>query len=153
MNFLKKIAGGIKALFTSEGGRQTVATVLNLVAPGSGSAFNAIAGIVVSVEAYFRAAFADKPLSAEKLMAALPMVEEVMKRTELLVGKDIVDEARFREGCTKIIGGFVDILHSVDVKKPQAGKAPTTLSGAGASVSGMAHPMNKGIGGEYLQYR
>lgn len=119
MNFLKKIGKGvIKILSFMTNHRGEIARVLTPFVGAAGlTTLGLVAGVVAEVEHYFTTAFGDKKLSSEKLTAALPLVSLTLRHSELLLGREVVDEDRFTEGCRKIIAGVVDVLHAVDDRK------------------------------------
>ncbi|MBO0887486.1 hypothetical protein J2P12_00135 [Candidatus Bathyarchaeota archaeon] len=71
-----------------------------------------IGSLVVQIEA----AFAAIPGStgAQKLQAAVPLVANIVRTSEMLAGKKIHDETLFTKGCTEITQGVVDLLNSID---------------------------------------
>jgi hypothetical protein len=81
----------------------------------AGTAINdltSIGSLVVQIEA----AFAAVPGStgAQKLQAAIPLVSNIIKTSELVAGKKIHDEALFTTACTEFTQGMVDLLNSID---------------------------------------
>lgn len=53
----------------------------------------------------------------EKKDAALSFLETALSMTEAVAGRQIVDEARFRDGINKVIDGTVECLNASAWKK------------------------------------
>jgi hypothetical protein len=125
MNFLKKVGKGLKDFFTpskgaplGNGGR-----LISALFPQVGGAITAIAAIVVQTEALFASAFgADSKKGMEKGRAALPFVEQIIINSELLAGREIIDQNRFITGCQKLMDGVVDILQAIKQKEIEVGR-------------------------------
>jgi hypothetical protein len=118
ISFLKKlgqillevvgIAVGVGPIISPFLGSGQVAQVTRTVV----NDLTSIGSLVVQIEA----AFAAVPGStgAQKLQAAVPLVANIIKTSELMAGKKIANEALFMKGCTEITQGMVDTLNSID---------------------------------------
>lgn len=51
---------------------------------------------------------------SQKLAAAAPLVEQILKTSELVSGKHIANEAAFSAAAQKITSGVADLLNSLD---------------------------------------
>ena len=116
MTFLKKlgeillkvvgIAAGVGPLVTPffGSGKAVTTTVVNDLTQ--------IGQVVVQIET----AFAAVPGStgAQKLQAAIPLVSNIIKTSELVVGKKIANEALFTQACQEMTQGVVDLLNAID---------------------------------------
>jgi len=118
MSFLKKlgqillsvagVAAGVGPIvlpFLGSGKSQTIAgTVVNDL--------TAIGSTIATVET----AFAAVPGStgAQKLQAAIPLISNIIKTSQLVSGKKIANQAMFTQACTEITQGMVDLLNSLD---------------------------------------
>ena len=117
MTFLKKlgqvllkvvgIAAGVGPIITPFLGSGKAAQI-------TGTAVNdltSIGSLVVQIET----AFAAVPGStgAQKLQAAIPLVANVIKTSELVAGKKIANEALFTQACTEYTQATVDLLNSI----------------------------------------
>jgi len=69
---------------------------------------SAIGQLVVMIET----ALQGKP-GPEKLAALLPLVENIVKTSELVSGKKIANDALFTQGVKEVSQGVVDILNSL----------------------------------------
>ncbi|MGA8221474.1 MAG: hypothetical protein WB780_07440 [Candidatus Acidiferrales bacterium] len=76
--------------------------------------FTKIGGQVATIETAF-AAIGDPSArtGSEKLTAAAPLVSLILKDSELLAGKKIVDQAKYEQGVNSVTSGVADILSSV----------------------------------------
>lgn len=111
----------------------------------AGGLFEAIAGIISSVEvAWTSMKGGDVPGGIDKLNMALPFVRNAILGAEFFADKKVVDETRFTSGLTKIIGGIVDILHSVDHKTDEelVAEAKAEAAGQAAARSAVAGAAN-----------
>jgi hypothetical protein len=68
-----------------------------------------IGSVVLQIET----ALQGKP-GADKLAAALPLVSNIVKTSELVVGKQVADEALFTKACQEFTQATVDLLNSID---------------------------------------
>lgn len=57
-----------------------------------------------------------KATGLDKLNAATPFVEQIIRRSELMSGKEIMDEAKFTAAIRQITGGIADLLNSLKPK-------------------------------------
>lgn len=126
MNFLKKfgqlvanIAGvvaGIGPIFAAAipgKAGQAIQTGIN--------DFEQVAGVVQTVETVFTTINGpDAKTGPEKLLAATPLVAQVILQSSALAGKKIADPTLFQSGCAKVAGGFADILNSIHPDAVQA---------------------------------
>ena len=118
MTFLKKLG---QILLNVVG---VAAGVGPIIAPflGSGKAaaaatttvndLTAIGSLVLQIET----AFAAVPGStgAQKLQAAIPLVSNIIKTSEMVSGKKIANEAMFTQACQEFTQATVDLLNSID---------------------------------------
>lgn len=118
MTFLKKLG---QILLSVAG---VAAGVGPIVLPflGSGKA-TTVAGTVVndltaigSTIATIETAFAAVPGStgAQKLQAAIPLIANIVKTSQLVTGKKIANPALFTQACTEYAQATVDLLNSLD---------------------------------------
>ncbi len=117
MNFLKKlgtiianvagIAAGVGPIITPFLGSGKAAQV-------EGKTVNDLTQIG-SLVLLLQAAFDKVPgdTGAMKLQAAIPLVANIVKTSELVSGKKIADDAKFTLGCQEIAQGVVDVLGSI----------------------------------------
>ena len=69
-----------------------------------------IASVVVQAEAILQ-----QPGSgAQKLAAAAPLVQNIIRTSELVSGHKIANEALFTQGCTDLTSAVAEILNSLD---------------------------------------
>jgi len=69
----------------------------------------AISQVVVQVEAVLQA-----PGSGpQKLIAATPLVIQILKTSQIVAGKQIADEALFAKAAQEITSGVADLLNSI----------------------------------------
>jgi hypothetical protein len=81
-----------------------------------------IPGIVSSIEGLFA-----HNSGAEKKDAVMSFLQTALSMTDAVATKEIVDEAKFRDGLAQIIAGTVECFNaSVWAKNPQAPAANTT---------------------------
>lgn len=71
--------------------------------------FNAIS----AAEAVGVIVLQQKGTKLDKLQLVLPYAAEIFKNSELLIGKEIVDEQLFLEGVRDVINGEVKILKAI----------------------------------------
>ena|SRR5215472_856864 len=81
---------------------QTVPVVINDL--------TSIGSIVVQAEALIQTPGS----GAQKLAAAAPLVENIVRTSELVVGHKIADQAGFTKGCTDLTSAVAEILNSLD---------------------------------------
>jgi hypothetical protein len=77
-----------------------------------------IGSLVVQIETAFAAI--PGATGAQKLQAALPLVSNIIKTSELVSGKKIANEALFTQACQEYTQATVDLLNSIhpDEAKP-----------------------------------
>ncbi len=119
MNFLKKLGLAVAQIAATVTG---FGPILNTFLPAKVQAeavtvesdFTKMAGQVATVESVF-AATSDPAAKtgSQKLIAAAPLVSMVVKGSELLAGKKIVDQAKYEAGVTSVTSGIADILSSL----------------------------------------
>ena len=90
----------------------------------------AIGGIVVQAEAIIQTPGS----GAVKLAAAVPLVLNIVKTSELVSGKKIANEALFLQGCTDLTNAVVEILNSLDASAVQSQGQPLPATPAPVSV-------------------
>jgi hypothetical protein len=125
MTFLKRlgqvlaqgiaVAAGVWPLVSQFFGakvQQAVPTVINDLTQ--------IGGIVTQVEAVIQTPGS----GAIKLQAAVPLVANVVKTSEMVSGHKIANDALFIEGCTDITSGTAKILNSLDAGAVQTSGKP-----------------------------
>lgn len=81
----------------------------------AGTAVNdltAIGSTVVQIETAFAAI--PNATGAQKLAAAIPLVGNIIKTSELVVGKKIANEALFTQAIQEYTQATVDLLNSID---------------------------------------
>lgn len=125
MTFLKKlgvilvnlagVAAGVGPIIAPFLGSGKVAAV-------AGTAVNdltAIGSVVLQMETAF-AGLGDKN-GADKLKAAIPLVGNIIKTSELVVGKKIANEAMFTLAIQEYTQATVDLLNSIHPDAAQQG--------------------------------
>jgi hypothetical protein len=121
MTFLKKLGAALLKITAIAVG---IGPILQpLVGSGKsgalvGTAVNdltAIGSTIVQIET----AFAAVPGStgAQKLQAAIPLVGNIVKTSELVSGKKIANETLFTQAVQEIAQGMVDLLNSIDANE------------------------------------
>ncbi len=91
-----------------------------LAAPFIGSASVKAAGVINDLTAIGQVVVQAEALiqgtgtGATKLAAASPLVANIIKTSELMIGKKVKDEAAFVKACQEITGGVADLLNSLD---------------------------------------
>jgi hypothetical protein len=118
MTFLKKlgqvllkvvaIAAGIGPIITPFLGSGTAAKVATTTV----NDLTAVGQVVVQIETAF-AALPPGTTGAQKLAAAVPLVANIIKTSEMVVGKKIANEALFTQACTEYTQATVDLLNSI----------------------------------------
>lgn len=119
MTFLKKlgvllvnlagIAAGVGPLLTPFLGSGKVAAGVGTVV----NDLTAIGSTVVQIETAF-AGLPPGTTGAQKLAAAVPLVGNIIKTSELVAGKKIKNEALFTQAITEYTQATVDLLNSID---------------------------------------
>lgn len=122
MTFLKKL-GQILASIAG-----VAAGVGPIIGPflGSGKAasavntgindLTAIGSVVLEIETALQG-----QAGTAKLAAAIPLVGNIIKTSELVVGKKVADEAKFTIAIQEITQGMVDLLNSIHADEATKG--------------------------------
>lgn len=94
----------VQPLLGSGKASQTAGTVVNDLSQ--------VGAVIVQIET----AFAAIPGStgAQKLQAAIPLVANIIKTSELVVGKKIANEELFTQAVTEYAQATVDLLNAID---------------------------------------
>jgi len=79
-----------------------------------------IPGIVTSIEGLF----SHRP-GSEKKDAVMSFLQTALSMTDAVAGKEIVDEAKFRDGLSQIINGTVECLNASVWAKTQGCQSAT----------------------------
>lgn len=85
-----------------------------------------IGGIVTTVESVIQTPGS----GAVKLAAAVPLVANVVRSSEMVAGHKVANEALFIQGCQKITDGTADILNSLDPNSVQTSGHPIAVGPA-----------------------
>jgi hypothetical protein len=72
----------------------------------------AIGSVVVQIETALAAV--PNSTGAQKLQAAIPLVSNIIKTSELVANKKIANEALFTQACQEFTQATVDLLNSID---------------------------------------
>ena len=117
MTFLKKlgqillkvlsIATGVGPIiqpFLGSGKAGTVATT-------AVNDLTAIGQVVLQIETAFAAV--PNSTGAQKLQAAIPLVSNIIRTSEMVIGKKIANEALFTQACQEFTQATVDLLNSI----------------------------------------
>lgn len=72
-----------------------------------------LSNIIVEVEVLGQTLNVPGP---DKLKAAIPLIAQVILKSSILTNHSISDQTLFIQGCTKVAGGFADILNSLKAK-------------------------------------
>jgi hypothetical protein len=117
MTFLKQL-GSILAK-----GLAIAAGVSPLIAPYLGAKGGAVLGTAIndltsigSVIVQAEALLQGDARGAEKLAAAAPLIESIVKTSEMVSGRKIADDALFTKGCQDLTSSIAEILNSLDPK-------------------------------------
>jgi hypothetical protein len=78
-----------------------------------------IGQVVLQTETAFAAVAGST--GAQKLQAAIPLVSNIIKTSELVVGKKIANEALFTQACQEYTQATVDLLNSIDQSEAKTG--------------------------------
>ena len=125
MTFLKKLG----TILLNEAGIATGVGPIIMPFLGSGKAaqvegkvvndLTSIGSLIVQIET----AFAAVPGStgAQKLQAAIPLVANVIKTSEMVSGKKIANEALFTQAVTEYTQATVDLLNSIHPDEAKQG--------------------------------
>jgi hypothetical protein len=126
MNFLKKF-GGVLARIAGVGSQVAplASAVAGAVASASGNQtvksvageIGAIGGVITSIEGAFQAAQSDPSAKTgpDKLKAAVPLVGNIIRSSELLAGKAVANESAFEQAVSGITSSFADLLNALEV--------------------------------------
>lgn len=71
----------------------------------------AIGSTIVQIETAFAAI--PGATGAQKLQAAVPLIGNIIRTSELVVGKKIANDALFAQAVTEFAQGMVDLLNSI----------------------------------------
>jgi hypothetical protein len=117
LTFLKKLGQAVAQ------GVATFAGIEPFIAPLIGGKADAVISRVSDVftqasqiVAMIEVAFQGDGRGAEKLQAALRLIPTIIKSSELMAGKKIVNEQLFIAGCSDFANALVKIWNSVDPK-------------------------------------
>lgn len=83
------------------------------VAPAAGTTFGTIVTILGTIEQTAQVFNTAEGTGVQKLEAATPLIADVIKHSELVAGRDVVDEAKFLDGVKQIVSGTVAVLNSI----------------------------------------
>lgn len=119
---MKKIGAGVKKVLGIAVTQQGRAAITAFLPGGVANVFNHVVQLVITAE-QMGAALGTKLSGSDKAAMVMTFVPDMIRNSELLVGKQIVDEGRFMKGCRLIIDGVHEILHAIDDPEPQAGEA------------------------------
>jgi hypothetical protein len=117
IQFATAIATGVDPLIQNTAVGSKVSAVTSELAT--------IGNVVTIVES--TAAALGSGTGVSKLSAALPYVSSLIQASELMVGKQVSDEAGFEAGCTQVINGVVAILNSVKAQNQKTTPAQPIL--------------------------
>lgn len=112
-SLLKAIGQGVVKAFGIFASNPALQSVAAAYIPGAAPILQPIIGIVAAVERAFAIAQPQGKSGPQKFQAALPLVEQVIRNSELVVGREIADEAMLTRGAGKILDGMVDVLNSL----------------------------------------
>jgi hypothetical protein len=118
MTFLKKlgqiflklvaVAAGVGPIITPFLGSGKAGTVATTTV----NDLTQVVQVVLQIETAF-AALPPGVTGAQKLAAAIPLVANIIKTSEMVVGKKIANEALFTQACTEYTQATVDLLNSI----------------------------------------
>lgn len=120
MTFLKKLgqflAKGAQIAAEAAGIAPLVAPFIGSAAPKVEQAVSTAANdltqigqVVVTAEALITSPGS----GTQKLQSATGLVQSIVQTSELVSGKKIANEGLFRQGCSKITSGVVDVLNAL----------------------------------------
>jgi len=81
-----------------------------------------VPGIITSIEGLF-----SHRSGMEKKDAVISFLEAALSAGDAVMSRDIVDQARFKEGLSKIVDGTVECLNASVWAKAQAGSTASVL--------------------------
>lgn len=112
MNFFKKIAEAIGKVLqiagVASGLLQFLPQKQQGVATVAVNDLTSVGSVLLMIQTALSTA-----TGADKLKAALPLVVNIVKSSEMVTGHDIADEARFTLGAQEILQGVYDVLNSL----------------------------------------
>lgn len=111
MNFLKALKADLLKFL---GVAQAAAPILAAAFPGTSFAalLPALVSIVISVETLF--ANVAGATGAQKYAAALPQVVNLLKASEFIAGKKILDETLLEKAAGEFLQATVDFMNAVE---------------------------------------
>ena len=78
-----------------------------------------IGQVVLQIETAFAAVTGST--GVQKLQAAIPLVSNIIKTSELVVGKKIANQVLFTQACQEYTQATVDLLNSIDQSEAKTG--------------------------------
>lgn len=112
MNFFKKIADAIGKVLqiagVASGLLQFLPQKQQQVATTTVNDLTSIGSVLLMIQTALSTA-----TGSDKLKAALPLVVNIVKTSEMVSGHQIADEARFTLGSQEILQGVYDVLNSL----------------------------------------
>lgn len=112
MNFFQKIADALGKVLqiagVASGLLQFLPQKQAAVATVATNDLTAVGSILLMIQTALSSA-----TGADKLKAALPLVVNIVKTSELVSGHPIADEARFTLGAQEILQGVYDVMNSL----------------------------------------
>jgi hypothetical protein len=112
MNFFKKIAEAIGKVLQIAGVASGLLQFLPQKQQGVATVaindLTSVGSVLLMIQTALSTA-----TGADKLKAALPLVVNIVKSSEMVTGHDIADEARFTLGSQEILQGVYDVLNSL----------------------------------------
>lgn len=115
----------IEPLLGSSAAARTATTAVNDL--------TAIGQVVVQVET----AIQTPGSGPVKLAAAIPLVANIVKTSELVAGHQIANESLFIQGCTELAQGVVDILNSLSGDNVKSSGSASLAAPIEVSTSGL----------------
>lgn len=114
MKLMKAFAKGLVSVVRFVGGEQ--GQKLAAIIP-AGSLIVRLVQIIADVERATEILLGSADgQGAKKLEAASPLVVDAIKNSELVLGREIIDEANFVKGCNEVVGGLVRVINSLKQK-------------------------------------
>ena len=108
LSFLGKVGKGIWRGITYA---RPLAAAIGTVVPGQ-DPFESVANLIGTAEAVGEVVLAQGGTKLDKFKLTLPLAKEAIRNSELLLHRELVDEALFTEGVTDVINGEVKIFKS-----------------------------------------
>ena len=106
LSFLGKVGKGIWKGVTYA---RPVAAAVGVAIPGP-DPFESVANLIGTAETVGEIVRAQGGTRLDKFALILPVAEEAIRNSELLMHRELVDEALFTEGVTDVVNGEVKIL-------------------------------------------